>query len=188
MDDPDTDTGRDRILAYFKKYVGEVLAGGELMVVAGIDDYARRIRELRVEFGWSILSGVTVSEIRKEGSEEAAALPAMKPVYYLLASADQDRDAAHRWRVGNEIRKEKLSVQDKILKYLLANIGKEITGEELRYMDAMRLEYLLSDHVPLYLSPHRSGKFVRMSVWRGGQHHKRHAPRSYGPSPKVRAA
>ena len=65
MDGSDTKSGRDRILAYFKKYVGEVLTGGELMVVAGINEYPRRIRELRLEYGWPILSGVTLTEIRE---------------------------------------------------------------------------------------------------------------------------
>ena len=65
INEPDTESGRDRILAYLKKYAGEVLAGGELMVVAGIDDYARRIRELRVQFGWAILSGVSSACCRK---------------------------------------------------------------------------------------------------------------------------
>lgn len=141
IDEPDTESGRDRILAYFKKYAGEVLAGAELMVVAGIDDYPRRIRELRVQFGWPILSGVTVSEMRKSGDEEAVALPAMKPDDYLLSQAAQDRDAAHRWQLANQIRRDKASVQDKILKYLLENVGKEVTGEELRYVAGNKSEW-----------------------------------------------
>ena len=133
MNEPDTDSGRDRILAYFNKYVGEVLAGDELMVVAGIGDYPRRIRELRVEFGWAILSGVTVSDMKRENGDEAA-LPSMKPDDYLLLHGHQDRDAAHRWNVANEIRKKKKGVKEKVLEYLLANVGHEVTGEELRYV------------------------------------------------------
>jgi hypothetical protein len=45
-----------------KKYVGIVLAGDELMVVAGISEYARRVRELRVERGWRILTGMTLKK------------------------------------------------------------------------------------------------------------------------------
>lgn len=141
IDEPNTDSARDRILAYFKKYVGSVLAGGELMVVAGIDDYPRRIRELRVEFGWPILSGVTVSEMRRENEEEAQALPEMKPDEYLMAHANQDRDAAHRWRIANEIRKTSAAVKTKLLKYLLENVGKEVTGEELRYVAGNKSEW-----------------------------------------------
>ena|GEM_PF-4707183 len=43
-------------------------------------------------------------------------------------------DAAHRWRIANEIRKKKLGVRDKILEYMRRNVGKHITGEELRYI------------------------------------------------------
>ncbi len=42
---------RDRILAYLKLFVGEVIDGSELHVVSGIQEFARRIRELRVEHG-----------------------------------------------------------------------------------------------------------------------------------------
>ena len=44
-------SARDRILAYLRKYAGQVIAGDELMIISGIQEYARRIRELRVEFG-----------------------------------------------------------------------------------------------------------------------------------------
>lgn len=53
----------------------------------------------------------------------------------------QDRDAAHRWFLANEIRKENLAVRDKILKYFLKNVGKQISGEELRYVAKDRSEW-----------------------------------------------
>ena len=53
-------SARDRILAYLRKYPKTLIAGNELMVVAGIDDWARRVRELRVEFGWAIYTGATL--------------------------------------------------------------------------------------------------------------------------------
>lgn len=43
---------RDRILAYFRKYPLTIIHGDELMVVSGIQDWPRRLRELRCEFGW----------------------------------------------------------------------------------------------------------------------------------------
>jgi hypothetical protein len=134
MDGPGTDSGRDRILEYFKRHAGQVLNGAELMVVAGINEYPRRIRELRLEYGWPILSGVTLAEIREAGGEEAESLPQMKPDDYVMTSAERNEDAAERWRVGNQIRKEKIGVKPKILKYMLANLGKEVSGEELRYV------------------------------------------------------
>jgi hypothetical protein len=57
----------------------------------------------------------------------------MKPDDYILIAEHQDK-AAYRWAVANEIRKEKMGVRDKLLKYLKENVGKNITGEELRYV------------------------------------------------------
>ena len=52
-------SARDRIIAYFRRYPRKVIDGDELMVVSGIAEWARRVRELRVQFVWSIYSGVT---------------------------------------------------------------------------------------------------------------------------------
>ncbi len=139
-------SARDRIILYLRKHSAIVIHGDELMVVAGISEYARRIRELRVEHGWSIISGVTVSEMRKdaesEGAEDTDQLPNMGIDEYMLMSDMQDRDAAHRWNIANDIRKEKsTSVHDKILKYFRKNIGKPISGEELRYVAENKSEW-----------------------------------------------
>jgi biotin operon repressor len=48
-------SGRARVLAYLKMKVGDVVTMQELNVVARIQDYPRRIRELRDE-GWDIIS------------------------------------------------------------------------------------------------------------------------------------
>ena len=60
---------------------------------------------------------------------------------YILLTAEKDRDAAHRWNLANETRRKKLSVQDKILEFLRANVGKPVTGEELRYVAKDRTEW-----------------------------------------------
>jgi hypothetical protein len=141
---PDTGSARARILAYMKKYVGIVLSGDELMVVAGISEYARRVRELRVEHGWRILTGMTLKNMEPEELEAlfATEKPKLKPDQYILLSAEQDTEAAYRWNVANDIRKEKnLSVRDKILKYFRAFTGKEISGEELRYVAGDKTEW-----------------------------------------------
>ena len=132
-------SARERILIYFKEYVGEVVHTDELKVVSGIIDYQRRIRELRVQQGWPILSGATVTDMlaisSDEDGAETAGMRKMKPEEYLLIHAEQDRDAAHRWNMANDIRKDKnLSVRDKILLYLRNNTGHAVTGEELRYV------------------------------------------------------
>src|SRR5579883_2962128 len=53
----DTSSARDRILAYLLKYPFQIIDGEELAVISGIGEWARRVRELRVEYGWWIYSG-----------------------------------------------------------------------------------------------------------------------------------
>ena len=133
---------RDRILYYFRKYHGIIIAGDELLVVSGIQEYARRVRELRVQFGWAVASGVTIKEMSEDQDADIPnELMAMKPSDYVLLNELQDRDAAHRWNVANTIRKERGSVRDKILKYMRANVGKPVTNEELRYVAGDKTEW-----------------------------------------------
>jgi len=132
VDEEGVNSARDRILAYFKKYPLVLLHGDELMVVAGISEYARRIRELRVEFGWAILSGSTLRDVDVDLTSEQ--VEEAKTDTYYLASIEQDRDSALRWNIANTIRKDASSVKDKILRYLRENVGKKVTGEELIYL------------------------------------------------------
>lgn len=133
---------RDRVLYYFRKYPRIIIDGDELLVVSGIQEYARRVRELRVQFGWAIASGVTIKEMRDDEDEEVPnELKAMRPSDYVLLNETQDRDAALRWNVANTIRKEHGSVRDKILKFLRANVGKGVTNEELRYVAGDKTEW-----------------------------------------------
>ncbi len=131
-------SARERILAYLRRFPGQVIDGDELMVVAGISEYARRLRELRVEEGWPILSGITANELRaaenEGGLDDEDAMPAMRPDQYMLTEDRQDRDAAHRWNIANQIRRSNAGARDKILRYFRANVGKPITSEELRYV------------------------------------------------------
>jgi hypothetical protein len=136
-------SARDRILYYLRKYPRTVINGNELMVVAGISEWARRVRELRVQFGWSIVSGLTAKEMAQEEeiSIHGVDLSIMRPTEYILLDEEQDRDAAFRWNTANEIRRKKMSVRDKILEYLIKNVGKKVTGEELRYVANNRTEW-----------------------------------------------
>lgn len=135
-------SARDRLIAYLRKYPLTLIAGDELMVVSGIGEWARRVRELRVQFGWWIYSGVTIKELATESPEEIEALKAaigvdpltIRPDQYVLMRADEDRDAAHRWRQLNDIRRRKLSVKAKLLEFFRANVGRAVTIEELRYL------------------------------------------------------
>jgi len=133
---------RDRILFYFKKYVGVVIKGDEVLVISGIQEYARRIRELRVQFGWPIASGVTIKEMQDAESDDIPTeLQNMKPDEYVLLDSKEDRDAAHRWNVANTIRKGRISVREKILRFLRENVGLPVTGEELRYVARNKTEW-----------------------------------------------
>lgn len=136
-------SARDRILYYFRKYPRTVISGDELMVVSGIADWPRRLRELRVEFGWAIVSGVTAKEMAAEGEFSLRSITPSKlrPDDYVLVSSEQDRDAAHRWNLANEIRSRTASVRDKILEFLRRNVGKPVSGEELRYVAGDRTEW-----------------------------------------------
>lgn len=136
-------SARDRILHYLQKYPSTVINGNELMVVAGIGEWARRVRELRVQFGWSIVNGVTAKEMNKEGEFPLEHVDVLKmgPDDYVLINEKQDRDAAFRWNKANEIRRKKAGVRDKILEYLRLNVGQQITGEELRYVANNKSEW-----------------------------------------------
>ena len=113
------------------------------MVVAGIGEWARRARELRVQFGWGIATGVTINEMATEdGFQELQDLPKLRPDDYMLLSAEQDRDAAHRWHIANEIRRSKsLSIRDRILAFFRQNVESSVTGEELRYVAGDHTEW-----------------------------------------------
>ncbi|WP_247237995.1 hypothetical protein [Telluribacter sp. SYSU D00476] len=114
-------SARERILLYFRKNPMTIIETEELMVVSGISEYPRRIRELRVQEGWPILSGKTVKSMQgaNEWDNNSLDVNRIKPDEYILLKDQQDRDAAYRWKQINQIRREKIAVQDKIIKYLL---------------------------------------------------------------------
>jgi len=133
---------RDRILYYLCKYPRTVINGDELLVVSGIQEYARRVRELRVQLGWAIASGVSIKDMVEADAEEVPDdLKGMKTSDYVLLNTEQDREAAHRWNVANTIRKQHGSVREKILEFLRANVGRSVTGEELRYVANDKTEW-----------------------------------------------
>ncbi|MBO9695907.1 MAG: HNH endonuclease [Sphingopyxis sp.] len=143
-------SARERILVYFQRYPLQVIEGEELHVVAGIGEWARRLRELRVQFGWSICSGVTFKDLADDEPELAAGLAAelgadprsLRPDQYVLVNLAEDREAAHRWNLLNSIRKKKgLSVKARLLEYMRANVTSAVSIEELRYLAGDRNEW-----------------------------------------------
>jgi len=149
-----TTSARTRILWYFQKHPLTVISGDELFVIAGIQEYARRVRELRVQFGWSIISGLTAREMSEEGEFAMEDLNAqdLRANHYVLLTEVQDTEAAYRWNVANDIRRSKDSVRNKMLRYLQHHVGKLVTGEELRYVAndstewARRVRELRTEH------------------------------------------
>ena len=139
----DASSARDRILFYMRRYLQTIVTGDELFVVSGIGEWARRVRELRVQFGWPLISGLTANEMLNEGEFPLPGVDAsgMKPDHYILLEDRNDPEAAHRWNQANEIRRGSESVRDKILALLRKNVGKHVTGEELRYVANNKTEW-----------------------------------------------
>ena len=110
------------ILFYLTQFVGEQVETIELDLVSGISEYARRIRELRVEHGYDIRSGFTDS-----GSP-----------YYTLVSASPNKEIARQWRLANEIRQMKGSASSRMLHLFLENIGRPLTIDMLDYVSRIK--------------------------------------------------
>ncbi len=146
---PEASSARERILSYLRRYPMTLIDGDELMVVAGIGEWARRVRELRVQFGWWIYSGVTLAELAAEdtsatdeiASQLGTSLDLIRPDQYVLLNAEQDRDSAYRWNLINGIRRQPGGVKAKVLKFLRSNVGKPVTLEELRYLAGDKNEW-----------------------------------------------
>lgn len=130
---PDVRAGKPRILAFLRENVGEIVTSDELQVVAGIKDYPRRIRELRVEDGWPIVSGASRTSMAMEEADSGLPIT-LRPDQYLLLEDKQDANAAARWRLANTIRRQNTGVKEKLLQYFRANVGVNINVEELRYV------------------------------------------------------
>jgi len=128
----DSKAAVERIKVYLQKHVGIVIAGVELEIVSGISEYARRIRELRVEHGFPILTG-------QSRDEDSGVF--LKPDEYLLTDDQPDSDLARRWHVANRIRKMGGGAKHRILQYLKENVLRKVTTEELAYVAKKKHEF-----------------------------------------------
>jgi hypothetical protein len=122
----------ERLKTYLHRHPNIVIDGTELEVIAGVSEYARRIRQLRVEEGFRIATGA---------SPDAFSGIDLKPDQYLLTSVEVDADLARRWRIANGIRRTPVSVKERILAFLKANVTKVVTTEELAYVSKDRREF-----------------------------------------------
>lgn len=111
---------RLRMLEYLLRHIGEVVNRQSLAGVAGIDDWARRIRELRVEEGWPIASNATRDDL--------------SPGLYILVAGEADRSLREQWQLANSIRNSGGSASDRLLAYFRANVGAVVDKEQLSYV------------------------------------------------------
>ena len=116
---------RERIRLYLVEHVGIVISSIEIGVVSGISDFPRRVRELRVQDGYRILTG---------HSNDPEAGIQLGPSEYLLLDPGPDVLAARRWHIVNRIRREPGGSKKRLLHYLMENVNQVVTSEELAYV------------------------------------------------------
>ncbi|MFC7673276.1 HNH endonuclease [Mycolicibacterium sp. GCM10028919] len=104
---------RGAILAHLQSKTGQWVEGQELAAISGIQEWARRIRELRVESGY---------DIEEDGGR------------YRLVRAEPNADAAGKWGTANDIRRRPGSARDRILQFLIAEVGHVVTRDQLDYV------------------------------------------------------
>lgn len=109
-----------RILRYLTLTLGKVVDKEELSGVSGIYEWARRVRELRVEEGWPISS----NENR----------PDLRPGQYVLEASAPDTELRDRWQLANRLRRDPGSAPERLLRFLEANRGRPVSQDEIFYV------------------------------------------------------
>jgi 5-methylcytosine-specific restriction endonuclease McrA len=104
---------RHAILAHLLANVDQWLDGEELAAVSGIQAWARRVRELRVEHGYDIVE---------------------RDDRYRLRRAEPDATTAERWRAMYAIRRSSGSGRDRVLAFLRAYVGQVVTRDDVDYV------------------------------------------------------
>lgn len=117
-------SAQQRILRYLQRHVGEVVSGAELSGVSGIGEWARRVRELRVEHGWPIESGVQQ--------------PRLRPDEYVLLRPERDETLAAKWQLASRVRRQGGDVRSRILDYLKAVSPDAADEDQLGYVSNAR--------------------------------------------------
>jgi 5-methylcytosine-specific restriction endonuclease McrA len=121
---------RSVIRDYFHANVGRWIEGEELAVISGIQEWARRVRELRVEEGYPI--------------EE-------QDHRYCLRHSEPDRKTAEHWQKLHTIRQSDGNARDRVLMLLKSCVGEVVTREEIDYVanikeGSRRLRELRDEH------------------------------------------
>jgi hypothetical protein len=155
-----------------------MIAGTEIEVVSGISEYGRRVRQLRVEFGYSILTGASPDP--ESGVD-------LRPEEYLLTDTNPNEGFAERWAAANRIRRAKgLGSREKILQFMKANVGQVVTTEQLSYVSNDKKEFgrrtrelRTQDGFPIATRftgrpDLKNGEYVLLSLDRIAEPHDRH--------------
>lgn len=101
--------------------LGQPVNRVELSIIASIDDWARRLRELRVEHGYDI--------------------EYIDTDLYVLHSIEPNDVTAQEWELANSIRNlPGASVSAKLKKFFLANVGRVVRRDQLDYIAKTRKE------------------------------------------------
>lgn len=145
---------KHKILDYLKSHVGETVYGDELAAASGIQEWARRVRELRVEDGY---------DIRELGGSS-----------YRLESVEPDSGRAEYWRELNEIRGRQVSARDRVEALFVARVGEVVTRDEIDYVgrikEASRRARELRDEYGWPIASHiddptlKSGEYRLLSI------------------------
>lgn len=107
--------GKWKVLEHMTAGLGEPFHREELSIISFIDDWARRVRELRIEHGYDI-------EHLGDG-------------FYVLHAAEPDVSKALEWRTANTIRNLKgASVTTKVERFLRAHVGRVVRRDQLDYI------------------------------------------------------
>ena len=120
-----TTGGQARILRYLQLRLGEIVSKEELSGVAGIYEWARRVRELRMDHGWAIHSAVTRGDLRVG--------------QYILELDHPDADLARSWTIARKMRKLRTvggpaPSKVRFLQYLKAIYPASADNEQLAYV------------------------------------------------------
>ena len=141
----DSGSGRARLIAYLRAQTGRIVHTDELMVVAGIGDYPRRIRELRSQAGWPIVSGLALRDLRTlpVSREALKVVPSgVAPDEYLLLEDLQDRSAPERWTANGVMRDTGAPARTLVREYFERFPSQRITAEELRYLVGNKTDWV----------------------------------------------
>jgi hypothetical protein len=123
-------SARDVILELLKAAYPDEVPAEFLRHASGIQEFARRVRELRVELGYDVVA-------TKAG--------------YLLRQAEPNVVVAEKWRLMNEIRRRRSSALERIEALFRARVGEIVTTNDIEYVSRIssgprRVRELRTEH------------------------------------------